>query len=85
MSAEQNKHLTDTMGKCKPDPSLTIGQNIAKLAKVTGGDELMDADNKQMLEKVKEAKTDAEVTQALMMDPSNGRSMSYAESRMRFG
>ena len=53
MSAEQNKHLTDMVGKFKPDPSLTIGENIAKLAKVTGGDELMDADNKQMLEKVK--------------------------------
>ena len=45
----------------------------------------MDADNKLMLEKVKEAKTDAEVTQVLMTDPSNGTSMSYAESRMRFG
>ena len=45
----------------------------------------MDADNKQMLEKVKEAKTDTEVTQALMTVPSNGSSMSYAESRMRFG
>jgi hypothetical protein len=55
------------------------------LAKVTGGDELMDADNKLMLEKVKETKTNAELTQALMTDPSNGRSMSYAESRMRFG
>jgi hypothetical protein len=85
MSAEQNKHLTDMVGKGKPDPSLTIGENIAKLAKVTGGHELMDADNKQMLEKVKEAKTNAEVTQILMTDPSNGRSMSYAESRMRFG
>ena len=54
MSAKQNKHLTDTMGKFKPNPSLTMGENIAKLAKLTGGDELMDADNKLMLEKVKE-------------------------------
>jgi hypothetical protein len=90
MSAEQKqeeKKMTESIGdgNFKHDPNISLGENVEKLAKATGGYGLMDADNKKMLEKVKEAKTDKEVTQALMSDPDSGRSMSYAESRMRFG
>ena len=87
MSAEQKpeKQMMEAVGKFKPEPNLSLGENIERLAKVTGGYGLMNEDNKNMLEKVKEAKTNEEVTQTLMTDPDNGRSMSYMESRMRYG
>jgi hypothetical protein len=87
MSAEQKpeKQMMESAGKFKPETNLSLGENVERLAKVTGGYQLMDEDNKKMLEKVKEAKTNEEVIQTLMTDPNNGRSMSYAESRMRFG
>ena len=87
MSAEQKpeKQMMEAAGKFKPDPNLSLGENIERLAKVTGGYELMNEDNKKMLEKVKEAKTNKEVTQTLMTNPDNGISMSYMESRMRYG
>ena len=87
MSTEQKpeKQMIEAAGKFKPDPNLSLGENVERLAKVTGGYQLMNEDNKKMLEKVKEAKTNEEVTQTLMTDPDNGTSMSYMESRMRFG
>lgn len=61
------------------------GKEVVKLVDEIGSYELMDEDNKKMLEKVAQAKTDAEVSKALLTDPDSGRTMSYAESRMRFG
>lgn len=61
------------------------GKEVVKLVDEIGSYELMDEDNKKMLEKVSQAKTDAEVSKALLTDPDTGRTMSYAESRMRFG
>jgi len=61
------------------------GKEVVKLAHEFGGYDLMNEDNKKMLEKVAQAKTDGQVTKALLTDPYSGRTMSYAESRMRFG
>ncbi len=87
MSTEQKpeKQMMDAAGKFKPDPNDTLGENVEKLAKVTGGYQLMNEDNKNMLEKVKTGSTDSEIIDLLMKDPVTGRGMSYAESRMRFG
>ena len=63
----------------------TVGEKIASLSVETGGSKDMNQDNKDMLEKVKTATTGAEVISALMKDPTTGRQLSYAESRMRFG
>ena len=87
MSAEQKpeKQMMDAVEKFKHDQNESLGKNIEKLAKVTGGYQLMNEDNKNMLEKVKTASTNNEVVDLLMKDPVTGRGMSYAESRMRFG
>tara|TARA_Y100000992_G_C21024656_1_gene377417 strand:- start:400 stop:615 length:216 start_codon:yes stop_codon:yes gene_type:complete len=61
------------------------GKEVVKLVDEIGSYELMDEDNKKMLEKVSQAKTNDEVIKALLTDPDSGRTMSYAESRMRFG
>lgn len=61
------------------------GKEVVKLVDEFGSYELMNEDNKKMLEKVAQAKTDTEVNKALLIDPDSGRTMSYAESRMRFG
>tara|TARA_B100000900_G_scaffold394633_1_gene392241 strand:- start:446 stop:664 length:219 start_codon:yes stop_codon:yes gene_type:complete len=61
------------------------GKEVVKLAHTFGGYDLMNEDNKKMLEKVGQAKTNDEVIKALLTDPDTGRTMSYAESRMRFG
>jgi hypothetical protein len=63
----------------------TVGEKISDLAIETGGYTQMNQDNKDMLEKVKTATTDTEVTSTLMKDPTTGVQLSYAESRMRFG
>ena len=63
----------------------TAGEKIEALAKVTGGYDHMDEDNKAMMKKVKTASTDKDVLDALMTDPQTGRAMSYEEMRMRFG
>lgn len=63
----------------------TVGEKIGDLAIETGGYTQMNQDNKDMLEKVKTATTDIEVISTLMKDPTTGRQLSYAESRMRFG
>ena len=62
-----------------------VGKEIEKIAYQYGGSALMNADNKDMLDKIKDAKTQTQVVNTLMTDPSSGRTMSYAESRMRFG
>ena len=87
MSAEQKpeKQMMDAVEKFKHDQNESLGKNIEKLANETGGYEVMDQDNKKMLEKVKTASTNNEVVDLLMKDPVTGRGMSYAESRMRFG
>lgn len=87
MSAEQKpeKQMMEAAGKFKHNPNETLGKNIERLAKMTGGYEVMDQDNKNMLEKVKTASTNNEIVDLLMKDPVTGRGMSYAESRMRFG
>ncbi len=87
MSAEQKpeQQMMEAAGKFKPDPSLSLGENVERLAKMTGGYELMNEDNKNMLEKVKTASTNNEGVDLLMKDPVTGRGMSYMESRMRFG
>ena len=87
MSAEQKseKQMMEAVGKFKHDQNESLGKNIERLAKVTGGYQLMNEDNKNMLEKVKTASTNNEVVDLLMKDPVTGRGMSYAESRMRFG
>ena len=61
------------------------GKEIEKIAYQYGGVAFMNEDNKNMLEKVKEKQTSKEVVETLLTDPQTGRSMSYAESRMRFG
>tara|TARA_A100001015_G_scaffold95732_1_gene106421 strand:+ start:1000 stop:1218 length:219 start_codon:yes stop_codon:yes gene_type:complete len=61
------------------------GKEVVKLAHTFGSYDLMNEDNKKMLEKVGQAKTNDEVIKALLTDPDTGRTMSYAESRMRFG
>ncbi len=61
------------------------GKEVVKLAHIFGGYNSMNEDNKKMLEKVGQAKTNDEVIKALLTDPDTGRTMSYAESRMRFG
>ena len=61
------------------------GKEIKKIAYQYGGVVLMNEDNKHMLEKVKEKQTSKEVVETLLTDPQSGRTMSYAESRMRFG
>ena len=61
------------------------GKKIEKIAYQYGGAALMNEDNKNMLEKVKEKQTSKEVVETLLTDPQSGRTMSYMESRMRFG
>ena len=87
MSTEQKpeQQMMEAVGKFKPDPKLSLGENVERLAKMTGGYQLMNEDNKNMLEKVKTASTNNEVVDLLMKDPVTGRGMSYMESRMRFG
>ena len=87
MNTEQKpeKQMMEAAGKFKPDPNLSLGENVERLAKVTGGYQLMNEDNKKMLEKVKKATSEKEVIKTLLTDPDTGRTMSYAESRMRFG
>lgn len=65
--------------------STHAGKEIEKIAYQYGGVALMNEDNKNMLEKVKNKETPKEVVETLLTDPQSGRSMSYAESRMRFG
>ena len=65
--------------------STHAGKEVEKIAYQYGGVSLMNKDNKNMLEKVKEKKTSKEVVETLLTDPQSGRSMSYMESRMRFG
>lgn len=88
MSAEQKsqeKQMMEGAEHFKSSPDSTDGKNIERLAKITGGYDKMDQDNKNMLEKVKEAESDKEIIDILMKDPVTGRGMSYMESRMRFG
>ena len=89
MNAEQTeqkqKQMSEIMDNFTIDPNLSLGENIDKFVKESPYYALMDEDNKKMLEKIKQASNDKEVTTTLMTDPDNGRSMSYAESRMRFG
>ncbi len=61
------------------------GKEIEKIAYQYGGVALMNEDNKNMLGKVKEKQTSKEVVETLLTDPQSGHTMSYAESRMRFG
>ena len=65
--------------------STQLGKEIEKVVESYGAVQLMNQDNKDMLEKVKKQKTNEEVVQTLLTDPKSGRCMSYAESRMRFG
>ena len=65
--------------------STQLGKEIEKVVESYGAVSLMNQDNKNMLEKVKKQKTNEEVLQTLLTDPKSGRSMPYAESRMRFG
>ena len=87
MTAEQQekKILADIMKNFNMDPNISIGENIDQFVKTSPYYTLMNEDNKKMLEKVKQSITDKEVINTLMNDPVSGRSMSYAESRMRFG
>ena len=62
-----------------------VGKQIEQVANEYGCIALMNDDNKKMLEKVKDQKTNQDVVKALLSDPNSGRSISYAESRMRFG
>ena len=65
--------------------STHVGKEVEKVAYQYGGAALMNEDNKNMLEKIKEKKTTEEVVETLLTDPQSGRTMSYMESRMRFG
>lgn len=65
--------------------SAHAGKEVEKIAHQCGGTSLMNEDNKNMLEKIKDKKTSKEVVETLLMDPQSGRTMSYMESRMRFG
>tara|TARA_B100000886_G_scaffold333044_2_gene286487 strand:- start:1890 stop:2102 length:213 start_codon:yes stop_codon:yes gene_type:complete len=65
--------------------STHAGKAIEKLVEQCGSVTLMNNDNKKMLEKVKDQKTSEEAFKALLTDPESERSMSYAESRARFG
>ena len=86
MNAEQQqKQMAEIMDNFTIDPKLSIGENIDNFVKESPYYALMNEDNKKMLEKIKQASNDKEVTTTLMTDPDSGRSMSYAESRMRFG
>ena len=86
MNAEQQqKQMAEIMDNFTIDPKLSIGENIDNFVKESPYYALMNEDNKKMLEKIKQASNDKEVTTTLMTDPDSGRSMSYAESRMKFG
>jgi hypothetical protein len=87
MNAEQQqeKILTEIMKNYNIDTTISLGENIDKFIKTSPYYTIMNEDNKKMLEKVKQSITDKEVIATLMTDPDSGRSMSYAESRMRFG
>tara|TARA_B100001758_G_scaffold171495_2_gene148446 strand:- start:44429 stop:44698 length:270 start_codon:yes stop_codon:yes gene_type:complete len=82
---EETKVVTEIMKNFNIDPNISLGENIDKFVKTSSYYTLMNEDNKKMLEKVKQSNTDKEVIATLMTDPDSGRSMSYAESRMRFG
>ena len=77
MSENQKKTTTNTTEHA--------GASIVNLAVQTGGYTAMDQDNKDMLQNIRSATTHNEVVNTLMKDPSTGTSLSYAESRMRFG
>lgn len=62
-----------------------VGESIKKLAEDLGAIHSMDEDNKKMLDQVSKATTEKEAIQTLLTDPNTGRTMSYAESRSRFG
>ena len=61
--------------------------NISRESEVNIVNTLIDHDviSGTDLIKIKQASNDKEVTTTLMTDPDSGRSMSYAESRMKFG
>jgi cobalamin biosynthesis protein CbiD len=63
------------------DDKITVGENIVNLANVAE----MNKDNKDMLKKVSSAKTTEEAFSMLLNDPNTGKSVSYMESRMRWG
>lgn len=68
-------------GEIKIDDKITFGENIVKLANVAE----MNKDNKDMLTKVSSAKTTEEAFSMLLKDLNTGKSISYMESRMRWG
>uniref|UniRef100_A0A6C0KHX6 Uncharacterized protein n=1 Tax=viral metagenome TaxID=1070528 RepID=A0A6C0KHX6_9ZZZZ len=63
----------------------TIGTKIGIFVDKLDSESCMNEDNKKMLEKVKKATSEKEVIKTLFTDPDTGRTMSYDESRMRFG
>ncbi len=65
--------------------SKPVGKQIGEMVDKLGSEKEMNEDNKNMLKKVIDAKTNKEVVKTLLTDPVNGGSMSYMESRMRFG
>ena len=69
----------------KPKEQEHVGKQIEQVANEHGCIALMNDDNKKMLEKVKDQKSNQDVMKALLSDPFSNRTMSYAESRMRFG
>tara|TARA_B100000900_G_C20088329_1_gene516942 strand:- start:244 stop:510 length:267 start_codon:yes stop_codon:yes gene_type:complete len=62
-----------------------LGESIKELAVKLGGTPYMDEDNKKMLDNLSKIKTNSETMQTLLTDPNTGITMSYAESRSRFG
>lgn len=65
--------------------SKPVGKQIGEMVDKLGSEKEMNEDNKNMLKKVIDVKTNKEVVKTLLTEPVNGVSMSYMESRMRFG
>ena len=65
--------------------SKPVGKQIGEMVDKLDTEKDMNEDNKNMLKKVIDAVTNKDVVKKLLTDPVDGRSISYMESRMRFG
>tara|TARA_B100001027_G_C16251947_1_gene324855 strand:+ start:770 stop:976 length:207 start_codon:yes stop_codon:yes gene_type:complete len=67
------------------DQKNKLQEKDIKLLETLANKEKMNDDNKNMMKKILNQNTTAEILNQLMKDPTTNEPISYFESRMRFG
>ena len=67
------------------DQKNKLQEKDIKLLETLANKEKMNDDNKNMMKKILNQNTTAEILSQLMKDPTTNEPISYFESRMRFG